>query len=122
MMAESTMTEYRITAAAMPSGALEPLSTGAVTHVVERQSTGPQGTPWASPTRTLPGLRELRWFEANTEAMRQYEGRWVAIKGNHVESDGASFEEVHDDVSARGIERALIIFVRPGVPGVRDIA
>ncbi len=121
-MADSTLAAYRIAATGVPSVALEPQPAGAVTHIVERQSTGPQDAPWASPNRTLPGLQELRWFEANTEAMRQYEGRWVAIKGNHVESDGASFEEVHDDVSARGIERALIIFVRESSPDIYDIA
>lgn len=119
---DSTDTPYSIAPAAVPWRALEPLPTGAVTHVVERQSTDPNDAPWASPSPTLPGLQELRWFEANTEAMRQHEGRWVAIKGNRVECDGASFEEVHDDVSARGIERALIIFVRESSPDIYDIA
>ena len=53
--------------------------------------------------------------------MRQYEGRWVAIKAKKVEADGGSFEEVHDAVSARGIERALIIFVRESSPDIYDI-
>lgn len=118
----STETAYSIAPATVPSRALEPLLRDAVTHVVERQSTDPKDAPWAEPARLLPGLPELRWFEAHPEAVRQYEGRWVAIKKNRVESDGASFEEVHDDVSARGIEQSLIIFVRESPPDSYDIA
>ena len=93
-----------------------------VTYVMDQQTTDANRALWVSPTRKLPGLRELRWFEQNEDAMRPFEGRWVAIKGTRVVKDGASFEEVHDAVSADGIHQALIVYVQESSPDIYDIA
>ncbi len=95
----------------------------AVNPVVDQQTTDVDRAAWVSPTGiNLRGVRELRWFERHPEAMQPYENQWVAVKGNQVVKHGASFEEVHDAVTVDNIRNALIAFVRPEIPGVRDIA
>ena len=94
----------------------------AVTAIVEYETTDPARVPWISPSRAPAGLRELRWCQQNQAVLRPYEGQWVAIKGRRLVKHGPSFQAVHEALSAENISHALIVYVRPEVPDVYDIA
>ena len=58
-----------------------------------------------------PGVRELRWFQENQDAIAIYRGMWIAIRGEEVVASQSTFEEVHDRVLQMGLADALIVQV-----------
>lgn len=62
-------------------------------------------------TTPHPGVRELRWFHDNRDAVANYSGLWIAILGETIIASEPTFEEVHDKVLEQGLTDALIVQV-----------
>lgn len=60
-------------------------------------------------------VSNLRWFQENQAHLAEFAGRWVAVLNGVIEADGTSFAIVHDDLSARSINGALIVRVSDDV-------
>jgi hypothetical protein len=60
-------------------------------------------------------MTNLQWFEKNKEKMGRFAGRWVAVFGEAVVADAASFAEVHATLTKRNVNGALIVRVPENV-------
>lgn len=58
-----------------------------------------------------PGVRELRWFHDNRDAVANYRGLWIAILGGRIVASEATFEATHDRLLQQGLTDALIVQV-----------
>ena len=98
-----------------------PLTTVANTGAVPIISTfdGTDDCMWLRPLNPVLGVGEVGWISENHDGLTNYRGRWVAVLGNDVITDGASALEVHEYLKARQISGALVTFVHD-VPNVWD--
>ena len=57
--------------------------------------------------------RELQWLKDHQDQLERLQGRWVAIEGDKLISDGESFEVVYRAAKENGIEMPFIFLVPP---------
>ncbi|HAG11917.1 MAG TPA: hypothetical protein DCK76_11230 [Desulfotomaculum sp.] len=75
----------------------------------------------------LPGLEmemveqtELNYFKSNFKTLQeQYSGRWIAICGNEVVSEGNDFGEDYRGAKSKGCSVPFVVFVKKRESGSR---
>lgn len=82
--------------------------------VSDWQYTNATPIPWTSPRA---GEIEALWYAANLSNLANYQGMWIGIRGASIVASGATFEDVHDQLTAIGVSDALVVCVPPDVHG-----
>ena len=67
---------------------------------------------WLEPVRRGAAHRSKSlWLDENSDKVRQYKGKWIAVSGNEVVADADEFAEVRAFLDQHSIANALITHV-----------